>query len=563
MIATRLMQTAEPETALEQSWSLAELHERLGFSLEELARRFGHSVSWVSRRLALVQELPDSIQQQVRRGEMGAHGAAKYLVPLARANRQACLELVQAIGSTRLSSRDLGILYTAYQTGHWVTRQRLLAAPLLFLKTHKETQAAPALPPGPGDSLLSDLESLSATARRRTGDCGRASCALFRKKIARTWPACSTKASASSHAWPNISTRRWEMLDQSTRAAILKLHEQGHSIRATARALKCSRGAVREVLRSATEIVPTLVREEKATPYRDQILDLYGRCNGNLVRVHEELVAAGAQLSYPALTAFCRRQRIGQQPPRPVGEYHFGPGQEMQHDTSPHRAEIGSQRRSVQTASLVCCYSRLLFFQFSPTFTRFDCKVFLTDALQYLQGACATCLIHNTHVVVLKGSGREMVPVPEMAAFAERYGFRFQAHEKGDANRSARVERAFRYIETNFLAGRTFPDCTEANRQARTWCDKVNARFRDDLKASPRELFAVEQAHLKPLPVWVPPVYLLHQRLVDVEGYVSVESNRYSVPDDLIGRQVEVRQTKEHLEIYRGPRRVATHPRVL
>ena len=353
------------------------------------------------------------------------------------------------------------------------------------------------------------------------------------------------------------------MLDQSTRAAILKLHEQGHSIRATARALKCSRGAVREVLRSATEIVPTLVREEKATPYRDQILDLYGRCNGNLVRVHEELVAAGAQLSYPALTAFCRRQGIGQQPPRPVGEYHFGPGQEMQHDTSPHRAEIGSQRRSVQTASLVCCYSRLLFFQFSPTFTRFDCKVFLTDALQYLQGACATCLIDNTHVVVLKGSGREMVPVPEMAAFAERYGFRFQAHEKGDANRSARVERAFRYIETNFLAGRTFPDWTEANRQARTWCDKVNARFRDDLKASPRELFAVEQAHLKPLPVWVPPVYLLHQRLVDVEGYVSVESNRYSVPDDLIGRQVEVRQTKEHLEIYRGPRRVATHPRVL
>jgi len=49
-----------------------------------------------------------------------------------------------------------------------------------------------------------------------------------------------------------------------------------------------------------------------------------------------------------------------------------------------------------------------------------------------------------------------MVPVPEMAAFAERYGFHFQAHEKGDANRSARVERSFRYIETNFLAGRTF-----------------------------------------------------------------------------------------------------------
>jgi len=353
------------------------------------------------------------------------------------------------------------------------------------------------------------------------------------------------------------------MLDQSSRAAMLKLREQGHSIRGIARAMKVSRGAVRVVLRSATEQVPALVRPEKATPYREQILELYARCQGNLVRVHEELVASGAQFSYQALTAFCRRQGIGHEPKEPVGEYSFQPGQEMQHDTSPHRAEIGGRWRPIQTASLVCCYSRLLFFQFFPTFRRFDCKVFLTDALQYLQGACETCLIDNTHLVVLKGTGRDMVPVPEMAAFAERYGFRFQAHAIGHANRSARVERSFRYIETNFLAGRSFRDWTDANRQAREWCDKVNARFRDDLKASPRELFALERSRLKPLPVWAPPVYLLHQRLVDLEGYVSVDTNRYSVPPDLIGRHVEVRQTKDHIAIYRGPRLVATHPRVI
>jgi ParB/RepB/Spo0J family partition protein len=166
LITPRLMQTAEPETALEQSWLLAELHERFGFSREELARRFGHSVSWVSRRLALVHELPEVIQEQVRRGEMGAHGAAKYLVPLARANRPACLELVAALGSSRLSSRDLGILYTAYQTGNWVTRQRLIEAPLVFLKSYKEAQTDPSIEPGPSDSLLTDLEILSATARR-------------------------------------------------------------------------------------------------------------------------------------------------------------------------------------------------------------------------------------------------------------------------------------------------------------------------------------------------------------------------------------------------------------
>jgi hypothetical protein len=353
------------------------------------------------------------------------------------------------------------------------------------------------------------------------------------------------------------------MLDQSTRAAILKLQQQGHSIRGIARAMELSRGAVRQVLRSATELVPHLVRSEKATPYREQILELYGRCKGNLVRVHEELLAAGAQLSYPALTAFCRRQGIGQERKRRVGEYCFDRGEEMQHDTSPHRMEIVGQLRLVQTASLVLCYSRMLFFQFFPRFTRFDCKVFLTDALQYFAGSCQICMIDNTHVVVLQGTGRDMVPVPEMASFAERYGFRFQAHEKGDANRSAHVERRFSYIENNFLAGRSFQDWDDANRQARAWCDQVNADYRTKLKASPRELFAAERTYLKPLPLWVPPVYRLHQRLVDMAGYVSINSNRYSVPEEFLGLQVEVRETQESIEIYRGPRLIASHRRVL
>jgi ParB family transcriptional regulator, chromosome partitioning protein len=167
LIVTRLMQTGEGETALEQSWLLQELKQRFGFSLEELARRFGHSLSWVSRRLALLQELPEGVQQRVQRGEIVAHGAAKYLVPLARANRQACVDLVEGIGSTHLTSCDWGLLYRTYQMGNWVTRQRLLEAPLVFLKSQKQAPAAlPAVEPGPGDSLLSDLELASSAVRR-------------------------------------------------------------------------------------------------------------------------------------------------------------------------------------------------------------------------------------------------------------------------------------------------------------------------------------------------------------------------------------------------------------
>ena len=51
----------------------------------------------------------------------------------------------------------------------------------------------------------------------------------------------------------------------------------------------------------------------------------------------------------------------------------------------------------------------------------------------------------------------DAVAAPEMEAFAERFSTKFVAHEKGDANRSARVEGRFHYIEKNFYPGRTFP----------------------------------------------------------------------------------------------------------
>jgi transposase len=353
------------------------------------------------------------------------------------------------------------------------------------------------------------------------------------------------------------------MLDETTRSAILRLRAEGHGSRAIAGALGISRGAVKRVLRDGRREVRRFERAEKALPHRDQILELYTSCKGNLVRVHEELLSSGAELSYPALTAFCRRQGIGYSPPLPAGRYEFLPGKEMQHDSSPHQAEIGARRTPVQTASLALCFSRMLFFQCYPHFRRFECKVFLTDALSYFEGCCDTCMIDNTHLVVLAGSGRRMVPVPERVAFGERFGFEFVAHEVGDANRSARVERPFDYIDNNFLAGRRFASFDDLNAQARAWCDKVNATPKRHLHASPRELFAVERTRIKPLPLHVPEVYELHHRIVDTEGYVNVRRNRYSAPWTLIGRDVEVRESKDRIEIFDGPRRVAEHKRVL
>jgi hypothetical protein len=49
---------------------------------------------------------------------------------------------------------------------------------------------------------------------------------------------------------------------------------------------------------------------------------------------------------------------------------------------------------------------------------------------------------------------------------------------------------------------------------------------------------------------------------VDIEGYIALHSNRYSVPVDWIGRGVEVRETKNQIEIQLDARRLVTHRRI-
>ena len=348
------------------------------------------------------------------------------------------------------------------------------------------------------------------------------------------------------------------MLELETRTAILRLAGEGHGIRAIARALRVSRAAVRRVLASGVAEVPRLEREEQLGPYLDRIRELHQRCQGNRVRVWEEL---GVEVSYSTLTAFLRRHQIGVEPKGPAGHYHFGPGEEMQHDTSPHTVTIAGRRRPLHCASVVLCFSRLLFAQLYPRWSRFEAKVFLTRALQYFGGAAAHCMVDNSSVILARGAGKHAVVAPEMEAFAARFGFSFVAHAVGHANRSARVERPFHYIEHNFYAGRDFDALADLNAQLREWIEKVNHRPKRSLGAVPAELWVAEKPQLLPLPLHVPEPYEVYERRADVDGFISLHANRYSVPLDVIGRKLSVRETYEHVRIFDGHRLLAEHGR--
>jgi ParB-like chromosome segregation protein Spo0J len=151
------------EDALDQAWLLAELQERCQWSLEELGRRFEHSKSWVSGRLALLQVLPASIQDQVRSGTLSAHAAMKYLVPLARVDAAAAQALATALVPLRPTTRQVEALYTGWQAGTERTRELIVRSPHVYLQA--QALQTPA-PPSATQRFLQDLGALGGIARR-------------------------------------------------------------------------------------------------------------------------------------------------------------------------------------------------------------------------------------------------------------------------------------------------------------------------------------------------------------------------------------------------------------
>lgn len=161
-------QSARPREALEEGWLIRELMEGHGLSMGEVSVQLGRTKSWVSRRLGLVKSLPGEVQELVRVGRLCPYAAARFLVPLARANGEHCIRLAAGIGGRRLSASQVGQLYVGWRRADEVGRQRLVENPLLYLKAEEELKLAQPAVEGEEVhvALLSGIEGLGGLSRR-------------------------------------------------------------------------------------------------------------------------------------------------------------------------------------------------------------------------------------------------------------------------------------------------------------------------------------------------------------------------------------------------------------
>ncbi len=340
------------------------------------------------------------------------------------------------------------------------------------------------------------------------------------------------------------------MIEPDKRNAIYQLYKEGTSLRRISQQLNVSRHTVRRIIEDKG-CTPQITRKDKIEIDPQLLHRLYNECNGWRERIWEKLLEEeGIKIGYSTLTRLLRDLDFdGKRTKRSI-HVPDKPGVEMQHDTSPYRIKINECLRPVIASLLYYRYSKMRYLKFYYSFNRFKMKCFFHEALTFFGYCARNCIIDNTNLARLRGSGANAVIVAEMRQFAQQYGFEFICHEIGHANRKAGNERSFYTVESNFFPGRRFDSLADLNRQALEWATRRMANrpvTKSDL--IPVAAFEFEKSYLIKLPSYIHPPYQVQYRLIDQYGYISFLGNYYWVPD-LCRQEVKVLQYSDSIDVY-------------
>ena len=349
------------------------------------------------------------------------------------------------------------------------------------------------------------------------------------------------------------------MIDVNKRKAIFLLHNEGMGVREISRKLRVSTNTVSNIIVQKGQ-TPETIRQDKINVDPELLRTLHAKCDGYVRRIHEILTEEeGVLIGYSTLTRNIRELNLGQPKNQRCDRRPDEPGAEMQHDTSPYIVKFGTNRVKVVASVIYMRYSKMRYLKFYRSFNRFAMKCFIHEALTFWGHAAPICIIDNTNLARLRGTGKNAVMAPEMKLFAKQYGFEFLCHEVRHSNRKAGNERSFYTVETNFFPGRNFETLEDMNQQAFDWATiRMPNRPMSKTRMIPARAFEYEQSFLEKLPPYVTPPYLAHERGTDQYGYAAVDGNFYWVPGKT-RFDVKVLQFCDHVEIYHKRKKLAEY----
>ena len=185
---------------------------------------------------------------------------------------------------------------------------------------------------------------------------------------------------------------------------------------------------------------------------------------------------------------------------------------------------------------------------------------------EYYGGVPRLLIPDNTRTATIKNTRYETILNKSYQELADHYDTAIVPARTYHPDDKAAAEGSVRFVSTWITAAlrdRKFFSIAEARQAVAEKLEELNARPFKKRPGSRKSAFDEEEKEfLRPLPknTYEPSIWLNPK--VGTDYLVTDRINKYSVPFDLIGENVDVRVTKSIIDVYYHGARVATHVRV-
>lgn len=186
-------------------------------------------------------------------------------------------------------------------------------------------------------------------------------------------------------------------------------------------------------------------------------------------------------------------------------------------------------------------------------------------AFEYYGGVASIIIPDNLKAGVSKACRYEPDLSPTYQDMAEHYGTAVIPARVRKPQDKAKVEAGVLLVTrwiTAALRHHTFFSILEVNEKIRELLERLNARKFRKLNSTRRELFeTLDKPSLRPLPETRYQYAEWKKARVHIDYHIEVDGHFYSVPYQLVTKQVEARVTAQTVEVLYKGNRIATHRR--
>jgi transposase len=283
-------------------------------------------------------------------------------------------------------------------------------------------------------------------------------------------------------------------------------------------------------------------RPSKLEPYKPKIDQLLNQGVWNAKVILREIQGEGYSGGITILRQYVEPKRV-LKPSRATVRFETKPGEQMQSDWGETRVEIAGQWTKVCFIVNQLGYSRRFHFWCTDSLDAEHTYEGIVRSLEYLGGVTREVLVDNQKAAVLRASHQGQPRFNErFVDLANWYGFIPRACRPYRARTKGKDERMVGYIKQNFFVRyRQFESWAHLNQLAERWlAEEADLRVHGTVKEVVRERFEREKPSLAALPERRYDASYHEFRQAAWDGYIEVRGNRYSIPDNLCGRTLEV-----------------------